>query len=240
MSRLDATCPRVRHGQPPGELSSASWPATSMMPTVSSTPSGTNVPAKAAPSLASMAWLYLATSCSIATMSSTGNGIGPPRQGYTPPEPPRLGKWSAVNEIPARQPSLGDRVAELVSVPHVPGSRRSPRGAPFRHEEFDVVIVGSGAAAMAAAAGALGARASAVILEKGPIHGGTTATSGGVAHIYDNAVMRAAGIEDPRPTRSPTWPRSAIRAPTTPIPPPWDCSSTISRCSRRTTTGVRR
>jgi 3-oxosteroid 1-dehydrogenase len=31
------------------------------------------------------------------------------------------------------------------------------------------------------------------------VHGGTTACSGGVAHIYANAVMAAAGTEDPRP-----------------------------------------
>jgi succinate dehydrogenase/fumarate reductase flavoprotein subunit len=59
-------------------------------------------------------------------------------------------------------------------------------------------VVGSGAAALSAAAGALGAGASVVICEKGLIPGGTTACSGGVAHIYGNAVMRAAGVDDPR------------------------------------------
>jgi 3-oxosteroid 1-dehydrogenase len=36
------------------------------------------------------------------------------------------------------------------------------------------------------------------VCEKAPVHGGTTACSGGVAHIYGNAVMHAAGIADPR------------------------------------------
>ncbi|HMD46127.1 MAG TPA: FAD-dependent oxidoreductase [Acidimicrobiales bacterium] len=94
---------------------------------------------------------------------------------------------------------LGDRVNQLLRLPHGPGSTPSPRppaGPP--DEVVDVVVVGSGGAAMAAAAGALGAGAATAILEKGPVHGGTTACSGGVAHIYDNVVMRAAGIDDPR------------------------------------------
>jgi 3-oxosteroid 1-dehydrogenase len=99
----------------------------------------------------------------------------------------------------AHRLSLGERVAELAGVAHRPGSPPSPsapRAVPA--EECDVVVVGSGAAALTAAAGALGCGASVVILEKGPVHGGTTACSGGVAHIYANSVMQAAGIEDPR------------------------------------------
>jgi len=99
-----------------------------------------------------------------------------------------------------REPTLGERVAALVDVPHRPGdgpSPEAPRTAP--DEVFDVVVAGSGAGAMAAVAGGLAAGASVLVLEKGPVHGGTTATSGGVAHIYNNTMMRAAGIEDPRP-----------------------------------------
>ena len=61
-----------------------------------------------------------------------------------------------------------------------------------------MAVVGSGAAALASAAGALSVGASVVVLEKGPVHGGTTACSGGVAHIYNNELMRRAGIADPR------------------------------------------
>jgi len=89
-------------------------------------------------------------------------------------------------------------VADLASLPHRPGTAVSPPAPSPPTERFDVVVVGSGAAGLSAAAGALGAGGSAVVLEKGPVHGGTTACSGGVAHIYDNAVMRAGGIDDPR------------------------------------------
>ncbi|HUA94129.1 MAG TPA: FAD-dependent oxidoreductase [Acidimicrobiales bacterium] len=94
---------------------------------------------------------------------------------------------------------LGERVAELAALPHRPGAGRSPDARPASPpEEVDVVVVGSGAAALSAAAGALSGGASVAICEKAPVHGGTTACSGGVAHIYGNAMMTAAGIEDPR------------------------------------------
>ncbi len=99
----------------------------------------------------------------------------------------------------ADRASLGERVAELAQLPHRPGAAPSPplpRTTP--PEECGVVVVGSGAAALSAAAGALATGASVVICEKGSVPGGTTASSGGVAHIYGNAVMRAAGVEDPR------------------------------------------
>jgi succinate dehydrogenase/fumarate reductase flavoprotein subunit len=95
--------------------------------------------------------------------------------------------------------SLGARVAALTVLPHRPGAVRSPEAHPTTApEELDVVVVGSGGAALSAAAGALGAGASVAICEKGPVHGGTTACSGGVAHIYANSMMTAAGIADPR------------------------------------------
>jgi hypothetical protein len=99
----------------------------------------------------------------------------------------------------ARRPSLGQRVADLAGLAHrpgVPSSPTTPRTA--APEEHDVVVVGSGASALSAAAGALSTGASVVVCEKGPVPGGTTACSGGVAHIYANAVMQAAGIADDR------------------------------------------
>src|SRR5271166_3129623 len=99
----------------------------------------------------------------------------------------------------ARPPRLGDRVDALLRLPHGPGSVPSARPGPGAPDEVvDVVVVGSGGAAMAAAAGALSAGAVTAIFEKGPVPGGTTACSGGVAHIYANSVMRDAGIDDPR------------------------------------------
>ena len=95
--------------------------------------------------------------------------------------------------------SLGQRVADLAALPHRPGAAPSPVDSPpAKPEEFDVVVVGSGGAALAAAAGALSTGATVLICEKGQVHGGTTACSGGVAHIYANSLMKAAGIDDPR------------------------------------------
>lgn len=92
---------------------------------------------------------------------------------------------------------LGERVAALAALPHRPGSVRSPDRPAKAAEEVDVLVVGSGAAALSAAAGALGAGASVAVCEKAPVHGGTTACSGGVAHVYANSTMSAAGIDDP-------------------------------------------
>ena len=64
--------------------------------------------------------------------------------------------------------------------------------------EADVVIVGAGGAALSAAAAAVEAGASVVLLEAGEEPGGTTKLSGGAFWIPNNALMRAAGVTDPR------------------------------------------
>jgi succinate dehydrogenase/fumarate reductase flavoprotein subunit len=102
----------------------------------------------------------------------------------------------ADDDFPPR--GLGERVAELAALPHRPGVAASPPARTAPPEEFDVIVVGSGASALAGAAGALEAGASVVVLEKGPVHGGTTACSGGVAHIYANRRMQSLGLDDRR------------------------------------------
>lgn len=62
----------------------------------------------------------------------------------------------------------------------------------------DVVVVGSGAAATAAAATAAHEGLEVVVLEAGEIYGGTTALSGAGAWVPNNRFMREAGIDDPR------------------------------------------
>ncbi len=60
----------------------------------------------------------------------------------------------------------------------------------------DFVIVGSGGGGMVAALAATDAGASALVLEKQSLVGGSTAMSGGVVWVPDNPVMRAAGVAD--------------------------------------------
>lgn len=63
-------------------------------------------------------------------------------------------------------------------------------------ESFDVVVVGSGAAGLGAAIVAASKGLSVVVVERAPVLGGTTATSGGGVWIPGNSFMRAAGDND--------------------------------------------
>jgi succinate dehydrogenase/fumarate reductase flavoprotein subunit len=64
--------------------------------------------------------------------------------------------------------------------------------------EFDVVVVGSGAAGMTAAIRAAAEGAAVLVLEKAEHFGGTTSVSGGGIWVPDSPQARAAGIADSR------------------------------------------
>ena len=65
-------------------------------------------------------------------------------------------------------------------------------------ETFDVVVVGSGAAAFSTALGAVDEGLSVVMLESTPKWGGNTAMSGGGMWLPNNALMRRDGVGDSR------------------------------------------
>ena len=60
----------------------------------------------------------------------------------------------------------------------------------------DFVIVGSGGGGMVAALTAADAGASALVLEKQKLLGGSTAMSGGIVWVPNNPVMRSIGVPD--------------------------------------------
>ena len=65
-----------------------------------------------------------------------------------------------------------------------------------QNPEADVVVVGSGAAASAAAVAAFSQGAEVVMLEKSPVPGGTTMKSGGQPWIPNNFALRKQGVKD--------------------------------------------
>lgn len=64
--------------------------------------------------------------------------------------------------------------------------------------ETDILVVGSGAAAYAAAISARNRGAEVIMVEKAPLYGGTTLRSGGGLWIPNNRFQREKGIEDRR------------------------------------------
>jgi 3-oxosteroid 1-dehydrogenase len=63
-------------------------------------------------------------------------------------------------------------------------------------QEYDVVVVGSGAAGMVAALTAAHQGLSTIVVEKAPHYGGSTARSGGGVWIPNNEILQRDGVED--------------------------------------------
>lgn len=69
---------------------------------------------------------------------------------------------------------------------------------PSWHHETDVLVIGSGAAAMAAAIAVIQAGGKATLVEKSPVVGGTSARSAGAYWIPNSHLLRAKGVQDPK------------------------------------------
>jgi 3-oxosteroid 1-dehydrogenase len=66
------------------------------------------------------------------------------------------------------------------------------------HEQFDVIVVGTGAAGLSAALAASVKGARTLVLEKSELIGGTTAMSGGCIWVPNNHLMQRQGLDDSR------------------------------------------
>lgn len=76
-------------------------------------------------------------------------------------------------------------------------------------QQYDIVIVGSGAAGLTAALTAAKNGLRAVVIEKAPHYGGSTARSGGGVWIPNNEVLNSAGVDD-TPDKARTYLHSII------------------------------
>lgn len=65
-------------------------------------------------------------------------------------------------------------------------------------QEADILIVGTGAAALSAAVAAVNEGSSVILVEKGPVHGGTSTKSEGGMWVPNNRFLRAKGKVDDR------------------------------------------
>jgi 3-oxosteroid 1-dehydrogenase len=130
-------------------------------------------------------------------MSSEGESERTPE--YDGEEKTRLSRGQFLAAAGAAGLVVGGGVGAGIALGLTDGEEEAVAGVPDSWgREADVVVVGSGAAAFAAALAAEGEGAEVVMLEKASQHGGTSAKSGGVYWIPNNSLLREKGMEDPR------------------------------------------
>ncbi len=111
---------------------------------------------------------------------------------------------------PSRRSILGASTAASIAAATGLSSTADAATPPVAGE-FDVVIVGSGAAGMTAAMTAAARGLSGVVVEKAATYGGSAARSGAGIWIPNNSVIRAAGVPD-TPAKAATYLAAVVGA----------------------------
>ncbi|MFE9843880.1 3-oxosteroid 1-dehydrogenase [Streptomyces goshikiensis] len=96
--------------------------------------------------------------------------------------------------LPSRRAVLAGTGAGVLAAAVLPAAARAADGAPLG--EYDVVVVGSGAAGMTAALTAARRGLSVLVVEKAPTFGGSAARSGAGIWLPNNSVILGAGVPD--------------------------------------------
>src|SRR6266498_889716 len=133
----------------------------------------------------------------------------PPPAYTTPPDiavaPPPMNRSRATTDAPARAASSAAQApappnpttTTSVSESHAKGMAKTITCSSMGlMDEYDVIVVGSGAAGMTAALTAAHHGLRTVLIEKAATFGGSTARSGGGVWIPNNDVLLAEGVPD--------------------------------------------
>ncbi|MFD6875943.1 MULTISPECIES: 3-oxosteroid 1-dehydrogenase [unclassified Streptomyces] len=108
--------------------------------------------------------------------------------------PPTPSSLPSPPSLPSRRTVLAGTGAGVLAATVLPGAAARADGAPLG--EYDVVVVGSGAAGMTAALTAAKRGLSVLVVEKAPTFGGSAARSGAGIWLPNNSVILGAGVPD--------------------------------------------
>ncbi|MFE3632190.1 3-oxosteroid 1-dehydrogenase [Streptomyces goshikiensis] len=111
-----------------------------------------------------------------------------------PASPEHVRTERAHAPLPSRRTVLAGTGAGVLAAAVLPAAAQAADGAPLG--EYDVVVVGSGAAGMTAALTAAKRGLSVLVVEKAPTFGGSAARSGAGIWLPNNSVILGAGVPD--------------------------------------------